>query len=117
MRSKEIKAKTVKMAKKNTISLGGVIMAVVLFIIGIAALKGGYTNIGPMFMVFGGLVTFISVMPLFDIPGWAMAVITLGAIAFVIIFTMPYIDAMMTNMDEFLNDLPSHLLEWLLKSV
>jgi hypothetical protein len=113
VRNKQIRAKSMKMARNHTVSLGGVVLAVVLFIIGIAAFKGGYTNIGPVFMAFGALVTFISVMPMFSIPGWAMGVITLGAIAIVVLFTIPYLETMATNFNVFMEELPTHIWEWL----
>jgi hypothetical protein len=117
VRSKEIRVKTVKAARGHAIPIGGVVLAVILFVIGIAAFKGGYSNIGPVFVIFGGLVVFLSILPMFDIPGWMMAIVTLGVIIVVIFITIPYVDAMVESFGIFMDELPTHLIEWLMSNV
>ena len=113
MRNKALRARTVKAARNHMVSVGGLLLAALLFIIGIAAFSGGYTNVGPVFIAFGAFMIFVSVIPVLDIPGWATAVITVGSFAVVIIFSMPYIDAMVVEFEAFMQELPTLILDWL----
>jgi hypothetical protein len=113
MRSKEVRAKTTKAVQGHKASLGGIFLAVIFLIIGIAAMNGGYTNVGPIFLGFGGLIVFISLIPMFNLPGWAMAIVVLGAVVLIVVFTVPYVETIFEEFNAFLDELPSRFFEWI----
>jgi hypothetical protein len=114
MRSKEIKAKTTKAVRGHKVSVGAVVIAVIFFVLGMAAMNAGFDNLGPILLLLGGLIVFLGVLPLFDISGWAMALLVLGAIAGVVLFTVPLVENMFLELDAFINELPNRFLEWFL---
>ena len=117
IRSKNIRAKTVKVARGNMVSIGGMLMAAFLLIIGFAAYNAEYTNVGPIFLLLGGFILLLSLLPVVELPGWALAAIAVGGLAVVVVGSMPFVDAMLGELDVFLEDLPTIILEWLFSGI
>lgn len=117
IRSKNIRAKTVKVARGNMVSIGGMLMAAFLLIIGFAAYSAEYTNVGPIFLLLGGFVLLLTLLPVIELPGWALAAVAVGGLAVVVVGSMPFVDAMLGELDVFLEDLPTIILEWIFSGI
>jgi len=117
IRNKNIRARTVKAARGNMISVGGFLTAAIMLIIGFAAFNAGFTNVGPIFLLLGGFVLLLSLLPVIGLPGWVVAVIAVGGLAVVVVGSMPFVDTMLVELDVFLDDLPTFILEWIFSGV
>lgn len=117
VRNKNIRAKTAKVARNNMVSIGGLLMAAIMLIIGFAALNAGFTNVGPVFLLLGGFVLLLSLLPVIGLPGWVVAVIAVGGLVVVVVGSMPFVDTMLVELDVFLDDLPTFILEWIFSGV
>lgn len=113
IRNKNIRARTVKTARNNMLSIGGLLMAGFLLIIGFVAASAGFSNVGPIFLLLGGYVLLLTILPVIDLPGWAIVSIAVGGLAVVVGGSIPFVDAMLVEWEAFLNDFPTILWEWI----
>lgn len=97
MKNKRIKAASVKYAKAHTVSTASIFSAVLFFIFGGVALSNGLNNLGPILIAFGALWLFLGLLPLAAISGWVIAVVSVVAVIGVTMFSIPYMDAAITE--------------------
>ena len=103
MNRKSKVAKYKKNAAKN-VSMFGIFVAMIFFAIGIVCLNYGYTNIGPVFLLFGGLWTFLALLPLWDVNRFIIAGVSIGAMILALVLVVPYIEAAITDAIQMVKD-------------